>query len=65
MPATAVALLAFLAVLVPTTESRVETSLEDSGAFTYHNFTAGTTLVWLSYPAESEGTDTEDQDALE
>jgi anti-sigma factor RsiW len=28
------------------------TSLEDAGAFTYHDYKAGVTLVWLSYPAE-------------
>ena len=28
------------------------TSLEDAGAFTYHDYKAGITLVWLSYPAE-------------
>ena len=28
------------------------TSLEDTGAFTYHDYKAGITLVWLSYPAE-------------
>jgi negative regulator of sigma E activity len=30
------------------------TSLADSGAFTYHDFAARTTLVWLSYPADEE-----------
>lgn len=28
------------------------TTLEDTGAFTYHDEAAGVTLVWLSYPAE-------------
>jgi anti-sigma factor RsiW len=31
-----------------------ETALDDSGAFTYHDFAAGATLVWLSYPADKE-----------
>jgi anti-sigma factor RsiW len=29
-----------------------ETSTMDSGAFTYHDYQNGTTLVWVSYPAE-------------
>jgi len=29
-----------------------ESSLADAGAFTYRDFSTGTTLVWLSYPAE-------------
>lgn len=32
----------------------VETSLADPGAFTYRDYDAGATLVWLSYPAENE-----------
>jgi anti-sigma factor RsiW len=31
-----------------------ETALADSGAFTYHDYTSGTTVVWLSYPADNE-----------
>ncbi len=30
-----------------------EISLADPGAFTYRDFVSGTTLVWLSYPAEN------------
>ena len=29
-----------------------EMTLADSGTFTYHDFANGTTLVWVSYPAE-------------
>lgn len=29
-----------------------ESSLADASAFTYRDFSTGTTLVWLSYPAE-------------
>lgn len=29
-----------------------EMAVADSGAFTYHDFANGTTLVWVSYPAE-------------
>ena len=62
MPATAMALLA-IAGFVATREAgwplapagpEAETSEEDSDAFTYHDYTAGTTLVWLSYPADYE-----------
>jgi anti-sigma factor RsiW len=38
--------------LRPATES--EMTVADSGAFTYQDFRSGTTLVWVSYPAESE-----------
>ena len=30
-----------------------ESSLDDTGAFTYRDFSTSTTLVWLSYPAEN------------
>ena len=29
-----------------------ETTVMDPGTFTYHDYQNGTTLVWLSYPAE-------------
>ncbi len=32
----------------------LEASLADPAAFTYRDFANGTTLVWLSYPAENE-----------
>jgi anti-sigma factor RsiW len=62
MPATAVALLA-IAGFVATRQTgshrvaggpEAETSIDDTGAFTYRDYAAGTTLVWLSYPAEYE-----------
>jgi anti-sigma factor RsiW len=31
-----------------------EMTVADSGTFTYHDYASGTTLVWLTYPAESE-----------
>jgi hypothetical protein len=31
-----------------------DTAQADAGTFTYHDFASGTTLVWLSYPAENE-----------
>jgi anti-sigma factor RsiW len=58
MPAGAVAGLAlalFLAVYSPTAVApHLEASLSDPAAFTYRDFARGTTLVWLSYPADSE-----------
>ena len=34
-----------------------ETAVADTGAFTYHDFSSRTTLVWFSYPAENEVAD--------
>jgi anti-sigma factor RsiW len=62
VPAGAVAALA-LCVTVAVVQSGVsghpemETTFSDSGAFTYHDDANGTTLVWLSYPAEREFAD--------
>jgi anti-sigma factor RsiW len=56
VPASAVAALlivALLAIQTPHTTPETETAL-DSGAFTYHDYNAGATLVWVSYPAENE-----------
>jgi anti-sigma factor RsiW len=56
VPVTGVALVV-MAGLVATRHSpslNSETALDDSGAFTYHDFAAGATLVWLSYPADNE-----------
>lgn len=32
----------------------VEASVADPGAFTYRDYNTGTTLVWLSYPADND-----------
>ena len=60
MPAGALAALAIAAWLAGTqtgffgsTAGLGESSLDDTGAFTYRDFSTGTTLVWLSYPAEN------------
>jgi len=39
-----------------------ETTFADAGAFTYRDYASGTTLVWVSYPAENDfpGTDLDD-----
>ena len=71
MPLTGLAVAALL-FLVVTRESGtahgdagVETALQDSGAFTYHDDSAGATLVWLSYPAENEIAEVDDSDSLD
>ena len=71
MPATGFAVVALLALVVTresasrSSESSAETALGDSGAFTYHDDTAGATLVWLSYPAENELADNDDLNSLD
>jgi len=37
--------------------STIETAVADPNAFTYHDFSTGTTLVWFSYPAEDNSVD--------
>lgn len=34
--------------------ARVESALASAGSLTYRDFASGTTLVWVSYPAETE-----------
>ena len=58
LPAAGLALLA-IAGLLAIQSSRlesgsVETAFSDPGALTFHDYTSGTTLVWLSYPADNE-----------
>jgi anti-sigma factor RsiW len=43
----------------------IETALADAGAFTYRDYSAGTTLVWLSYPADNEVADDDDMGTIE
>jgi len=43
----------------------VETSLADSGAMVYHDYSAGATFVWLSYPADKEAVDNDEMDPFE
>ncbi len=38
---------------------------EDSEAFTYRDYASGTTLVWLSYPAENDFAEMDTDDTLE
>ena len=39
---------------LPTTPIALEVASVDSSTMTYRNYESGTTLVWLSYPAENE-----------
>jgi anti-sigma factor RsiW len=43
----------------------IETALADAGAFTYRDYSAGTTLVWLSYPADNEVADDGEMGTIE
>jgi anti-sigma factor RsiW len=36
-----------------------QSSFDDAGALTYHDYEARTTLVWLSYPAQNEFAETD------
>jgi anti-sigma factor RsiW len=45
--------------------AEIETALADSGAFTYRDYSAGTTLVWLSYPADTEVADNDEMGTVE
>jgi anti-sigma factor RsiW len=43
----------------------VESTFEDSGAFTYRDYASGTTLVWMDYPAENDFAEMDLEDILE
>jgi anti-sigma factor RsiW len=73
VPAAAVALLAitgFVAVRhsgssVLPGGTEIENAAADTDAFTYRDYNSGTTLVWLSYPAENEPADDEEAGVLQ
>lgn len=71
MPATGLAVASLLLLVftreigVGSADTKAETALEDSGAFTYHDASAGATLVWLSYPADEEIGQPDDADSLD
>lgn len=73
VPAGALAVLILLVfVLFPQTQApptlasvEAEFTLADSDAFTYQDYANGTTLVWLSYPAEKEFADTDSEETLD
>jgi anti-sigma factor RsiW len=41
--------------------SSMETAVSDPGALVYHDYSAGATFVWLSYPAEDDSTKQDDE----
>jgi len=43
----------------------IETALAEAGAFTYRDYSAGTTLVWLSYPADNEVAESDQTDTVD
>ena len=73
VPAFALALLFIAGVMLTrpigpsgrTPAAEIETALADSGAFTYRDYSAGTTLVWLSYPADTEVADNDEMGEIE
>lgn len=65
VPASSIAaltLMGLLAVWGPGNTPANESTVGDPGALTYRDYAAGATLVWLSYPAESELADEEPAD---
>jgi anti-sigma factor RsiW len=72
MPASAVAALVLAALLVNgqfgllsgSAGGENQSSLDDAGALTYHDYAARTTLVWLSYPAQNEFAQDDSPDTL-
>jgi hypothetical protein len=42
----------------------METTLASSGAMIYHDYSAGATFVWLSYPADNEIADDDEISTL-
>jgi anti-sigma factor RsiW len=66
VPAAGLALLAVAGLLaIPRSAAPFETALADSGAFTYHDYSTATTLVWLSYPAENDLAEDEEPGTLD
>jgi len=73
VPASAIALLIIAGVVLTqptgpsglTPDAEIETALADSGAFTYRDYSAGTTLVWLSYPADNEVAENDEMGTVE
>lgn len=53
----ALALAIFITLSSGSSDSIVETAIADPAAFTYHDFSSRTTLVWFSYPAENDVAD--------
>jgi len=71
MPAAGVAVISLLALVVTRetgggpSNPAVETSLADGGGVVYHDFSAGATFVWLSYPPDSDSSEEDDAGSLD
>jgi anti-sigma factor RsiW len=66
VPAAAVAVLGVAGLLaMPRSAAPFETYLADAGTFTYHDYSAATTLVWLTYPAENDVADSNEAGTLD
>jgi anti-sigma factor RsiW len=72
VPAGAVATVILAVMLVPPpgggrslVTGATETDFAADESFTYRDYASGTTLVWLSYPAENEFAETDSDDTLE
>ena len=70
VPASGLAVLALVALIVTRegggpSANTVETSLADGGGVVYHDFSAGATFVWLSYPPDSESSEEDDSGSLD
>jgi len=50
----ALAIAAFMVLVHGSAAPSLESDSKDPGVFTYRDFAHGTTLVWLSYPADNE-----------
>jgi anti-sigma factor RsiW len=61
----AILLVAGILTLYPAASRTSEMETADSGAFTYHDEAVGATIVWLSYPAESEVADNTEVDIID
>jgi len=68
VPATATLLAVIAGVVMlgprPAAAPELETAVSDTGAFTYHDYSAGATLIWLSYPSENEIAQNDTDDLL-
>ena len=69
VPASGLALLAIAALVAGRGGApalvATETAVADSGAMVYHDYAAGATFVWLSYPAEDDGANENDDATLD
>lgn len=69
VPATGVALLAIAGLIAGRGGApalvATETAVADSGAMVYHDYAAGATFVWLSYPAEDDVANENDDATLD